>query len=108
MKNFFSCLFAVVAMVLCVICIFIKTNDVTTMSVEDVYSLTTVVIAVDYDNDCVYCQDFNGEVWCFSGCEDWAINDVCSMVMYDNHTPIISDDEIVSMKYCGWFDRWQG
>lgn len=72
-----------------------------------IYSLTTVVECVDYDHNRVYCKDFNGEVWCFNGCEDWIEGDIASMVMFDNGSKIIYDDEIISVKYCGWFEGWE-
>lgn len=75
---------------------------------RDLYSLTTVVCDFDYENDLVYCEDFNGEVWCFEGIEDWVLGDIASFVMYNHKTPIIYDDEIINVKYCGWFDGWEG
>lgn len=66
------------------------------------YALTVKVIDVDYENDVVTCEDFNGNLWSFYGCEDWAEDDCASLLMNDCGTPIIYDDEIVSAKYCGW------
>lgn len=73
----------------------------------DLYAKTTVVVEVDYEYDLVYCKDFNGEVWCFSGCEDWIVGDIASLLMYNSGTEIIYDDEIVSVTYSGWFDGWE-
>jgi hypothetical protein len=72
----------------------------------EIYSLTTVVVDVDYDNDIVTCEDFNGNHWDFFGCEDWIEGDIASMVMYKNGTWFIYDDEIIAVNYCGWFDGW--
>lgn len=71
---------------------------------ENLYALTTQVVQVDYENDVVVCQDFNGDLWTFEGCEDWLYGDIASMVMNDKGTPIKYDDEIVSVRYGGWFD----
>lgn len=71
---------------------------------ENIYALTTQVVQVDYENDVVVCQDFNGDLWVFEGCEDWLYGDIASMVMNDKGTPIKYDDEIVSVRYGGWFD----
>lgn len=73
----------------------------------DIYAQTTVVVEVNYDEDVVYCQDFNGNVWTFEGCEDWIEGDIASMVMYNSGTEIIYDDEILSVWYSGWFDGWK-
>ena len=69
------------------------------------YALTTQVVQVDYENDVVVCQDFNGNLWEFSGCEDWMYGDIASLVMNDMGTPEIYDDEIVvPPQYGGYFD----
>lgn len=73
-------------------------------AVETEYALTTQVVQVDYENDLVVCQDFNGNLWEFSGCEDWMYGDIASLVMNDCGTPEIYDDEIVSARYSGYFD----
>lgn len=71
---------------------------------ENLYALTTQVVQVDYKNDVVVCQDFNGDLWEFEGCEDWLYGDIASMVMNDKGTPVKYDDEIVSVRYGGWLD----
>ena len=71
---------------------------------ENLYALTTQVVQVDYENDVVVCQDFNGDLWEFEGCEDWLYGDIASMVMNDKGTPEKYDDEIVSVRYGGWLD----
>jgi len=69
------------------------------------YALTTQVVQVDYENDVVVCQDFNGNLWEFEGCEDWMYGDIASLVMNDMGTPEIYDDEIVAPpRYSGYFD----
>ena len=75
------------------------------------YAMTTVVVELDENNDEVICIDFNGNEWVFEGVEDWTIGDIASMVMNDCGTPIVYDDEIVSVKYGGWIDGswcWDG
>lgn len=80
-------------------------NTMTPASVEEKeYPMTTQVVCVDYENDIVVCQDFNGNLWEFSGCEDWMYGDIASMIMNDKGTPTIYDDEIVSVRYDGYFD----
>ena len=72
---------------------------------ENIYALTTQVVQVDYENNVVVCQDFNGNLWEFSDCEDWMYGDIASLVMNDMGTPEIYDDEIVAPpRYSGWFD----
>lgn len=71
------------------------------------YALTTVVVNVDYDNDVVTVEDFNGFLWEFENCDDWFEGDCCSMVMDDMGTEIIFDDEIISVRYNAWnLERW--
>ena len=63
------------------------------------YALTTVVVSVDYTTDTVKTMDTTGNIWKFTGVEDWTPDDVCSMVMYDNGTADIHDDVIINAKY---------
>lgn len=70
------------------------------------YPMVTKVVKLDRENDVVTCEDFNGYLWQFDGCEDWQEGDICSMIMNDNGTPKIFDDEIVSVKYDGYFEGW--
>lgn len=44
-------------------------------------------------------MDATGNIWEFTGVEDWTPDDVCSMVMYDNGTANIHDDVIINAKY---------
>ena len=73
---------------------------------ENLYSLTTKVIEVNYEKDIVICQDFNGTIWEFEGTEDWNCGDIAAFVMDDKGTPEIYDDEIISIRYNGWFKGW--
>jgi len=66
------------------------------------YPMTTVVCEVDYESDTVICSDFNENLWCFYGTEDWQTGDICSMIMSDNGTSNIKDDKIIMVKYDGW------
>lgn len=74
-------------------------------SYNGMYAKSAVVVEVDYENDVVTVEDFNGNLWEFEGCEDWLTGDVCAMVMYDNDTPeTIYDDIILDMRYDGWIN----
>ena len=72
----------------------------------DTYALTTKVVKLDRENDVVVCEDFNGNLWEFYGCEDWQIDDIASLLMNDNGTSTIYDDEIVNVRYNGTFEGW--
>lgn len=67
----------------------------------ELYSITTVVYELDRENDLVTVKDANGNLWQFESCEDWEINDICSMLMNDCGTTLIYDDEIVMVRYNG-------
>jgi hypothetical protein len=68
----------------------------------DIYPTTAIVREIDYDNDVVYCEDCNGDMWAFEGIEDWDIDDIVSMIMDDNDTEWIHDDIIVQIRYGGY------
>ena len=67
------------------------------------YAKSFIVVDVDYKNDIVTLKDFNNFLFCFSGCEDWLVGDICAAILDDNGTEeIIFDDSIISVNYCGW------
>ncbi len=66
------------------------------------YALTTYVVEVDRDNDIVTCEDYNGNLWEFYGCEDWEVGDCASLLMNDQGTPSIYDDAIEDTHYSAW------
>ena len=70
------------------------------------YPKAMVVYNIDKENDVVVLKDFNGNTWEFEGVEDWAVNDLCTCLMYDNKTSSIYDDEIVSTRYDGQVLGW--
>lgn len=53
----------------------------------------------DYDLVTVETQD--GNLWVFSGIEDWMVGDNVVMAMDDSATSDISDDWILSVRYLG-------
>lgn len=60
------------------------------------YTLATVVVEIDEELSVIVCEDSNGNLWeFFGGILEWEIGDGCAMVMYDNATTTIYDDEIV-------------
>lgn len=72
--------------------------------INTLYPLTTIITAVDAENDVVECQDCNGNVWEFTGCDDWQVEDVASLIVFNNKTDDITDDEIIMANYGGRFE----
>lgn len=70
------------------------------------YALTTEVVELDHENDVVVCEDFNGNLWEFYGCEDWQVGDIASLLMNSHGTEQIFDDEIELARYNGTFEGW--
>ena len=66
-----------------------------------IYPITGTVTEVDKASDTVTFTTPNGHSFAFNGCEDWASNDLVSAIMYDNGTPQVSDDIILSARYSG-------
>ena len=70
-----------------------------------VYSLSTIVTDLDRERDIVTVEELDGSnVWTFYGVEDWEINDICSLTMFNNNTPKIYDDIIIGTTYGGNFE----
>lgn len=74
---------------------------------KNLYPLTTVVYNISEATDTVTVEDYNGNLWQFKGVEDWNLNDICSCLMDSKGTMLIKDDEIVKVRYNGWFEGWK-
>ena len=70
--------------------------------VAQTYAATGRVMAVSAGTDTVIVEDYSGNLWAFTGAEDWMEGDCVSLVMSDAGTPEITDDEILSVRYSGW------
>lgn len=67
------------------------------------YAKTCMVTEINPETDKVTAEDCNGNTWEFYGIEDWLPGDICSVVMDDKETENIYDDEIVNVRYSGYF-----
>ena len=85
----------------------LRSTETETKVEETLYALTTKVVMIDRITDVVWCKDYNGNIWEFYGCEDWAIGDIASLLMNDKGTKKIADDEIKDTRYNGAFEGWQ-
>ena len=68
----------------------------------EMYPETARVVEVDYIADTVTVETFNGFLFVFEGCEDYAEGDGVAMIMDDNGTEKVFDDIILMVQYCGW------
>ena len=58
---------------------------------------TRDVVVVDIQNQEVTVEDKQGNLWCFNG-TDYTVNQELVIMMFDNHTGTIYDDEIVKIR----------
>ena len=70
------------------------------------YAKTAKIIEVNRITDTVTCEDYNGNLWEFTECEDWEVGDIAALLMNNNGTESIYDDTIVEVRYCGAFEWW--
>ena len=63
------------------------------------YPSVAIVVDVNYENNVVALQDSNGEILAFTGTEDWMVGDVAALIMSDNGTEKVYDDEIIDARY---------
>ena len=66
------------------------------------YPMTARVMEVNYTEDTVTVMTSTGHLFAFYGCEDWQEGDCASLIMEDNGTENITDDEIVQARYSAW------
>ena len=72
------------------------------VATAELYPETARVVEVDYIADTVTVETFNGFLFVFEGCEDYTVGDGVALIMEDNGTEKVFDDEIVIAQYCGW------
>lgn len=70
-------------------------------SVDNFYATAAVITGIDKTMDYVFCEDYNGTGWGFCGIEDWEMGDIVAILVDDNGTDNIYDDNIVSVRYAG-------
>lgn len=62
------------------------------------YPNAGVVTEVNREADLVtFCDGYHD--WTFEGCEDWDVGDGIAVIMSDNGTETVYDDEVISVKY---------
>lgn len=71
-------------------------------SATNYYALTACVVELDRENNMVTVEDGAGNCWQFYGVEDWQTGDCASLLMWDNGTESIFDDEIYEARYSAW------
>lgn len=76
-----------------------QNNENTQRENNNLYPLTTRVIQIDEDSDCVSIEDCNGNLYSFIGIEEWETDMTCTVIMDSKGTKTIYDDEIVSVRY---------
>ena len=71
------------------------------IDLDNLYPRTARVYEIDRDADLVTVIDAAGFLWEFYGVEDWEVDDLVSLLMFDNGTKTIFDDEIIKAYYGG-------
>ena len=99
-KNIINTVLYVILITICIFVLGAKYGEINYKT--HTYALTAVVVEIDKAQDIVTVEDYNGNLWQFTGVEDWERNDCVGLIMNDNLTDNIYDDEIVSVKYQGW------
>lgn len=68
------------------------------------YPLTTIVreVVEEEETRIIVVEDANGNIWEFENENEFDIDDIVSLLMYNNGTPQIFDDKIVMTVYSGF------
>lgn len=67
------------------------------------YPATMKVIAINPTTDVVTMETATGHMYEMTGVEDYLVGDLVSLIMDDKGTADITDDEILSAHYAGWW-----
>ena len=70
-------------------------------STDNLYPLTTIVSAIDYDKNTVSITDSRNIIYQFKGAENWHVGANCAVIMDDNGTKNPFDDKVVKARFCG-------
>ena len=73
---------------------------------QNIYPLSARIVTINETADEVTAEDSNGNLWGFTGTEDYEINDTVALIMDSKGTQNIRDDEIVSTRYSGSENDW--
>ena len=66
---------------------------------SNLYPKTGHILYVDHKANLLLIEDPLGHHWLYEGTKDWVEGDLCSMIMNNNGTDGIKDDEIVMLCY---------
>ena len=72
------------------------------VATAELYPETARIVELNYEEDIVTVETFNGFLYSFYGCEDYSMGDGVALIMDDNGTAKVFDDVIVMAQYCGW------
>ena len=70
------------------------------------YAETALVTEVNAKQDTVLVECSNGNLFEFSGIEDYEPGDLVGMIMCDKGTPVVYDDMILNVQYVGTVDQF--
>lgn len=74
--------------------------------VKNLYPLSARIVSINETADEITAEDVNGNLWGFTGIEDYALGDTVALIMNSKGTRNIKDDEIVSSRYSGNANDW--
>lgn len=82
------------------------TGEYTEYCSEMEYPMTALVVDTDVSANIVYISCANGNVFSFTGVEDWQIGDLCTCIMYMIGTDTVHDDIVKTATYAGHIDQF--
>lgn len=85
-----------------IIAIIIAITALCSIASAELYPKTARVVEVNHEEDTVTVETFNGFLFVFDVCEDYCEGDCVSLIMEDNGTELVYDDEIVKAQYSAW------
>lgn len=72
------------------------------LAASHLYPATMLVLETDRSSDTVLMATESGHAYAFYGVEDYEVDDILSVTMFDNFTPIVFDDQVVTVRYSGF------
>jgi len=72
------------------------------MVVEHLYPATMLVLEIDRSSDTVLMATESGHAYAFYGVEDYEVDDILSVLMFDSFSPYVQDDRVITVQYSGF------
>ena len=67
------------------------------------YTISAQICEINSATDTVTCESYDGNLWEFYGVSDWKVGERIDLLMHNNSTAKVFDDEIIGVARGKWY-----